>query len=386
MKRSNFLVVSGALMGVAALVLTRKAYFWSDTTQAVVLPPIGAALMMGMTIWIGRELFGRVTALGAGAICISCFAMIEAYGHVYVDTAMLYAALCMAIVALFLHAWRRHSRWASAGMWGAAGLAAAINGLLMPVTLLGSVTAVLLTHRLMIEAAKAARGETEDEPDRDASSGSGTIETTLRVMQPLIGMPLAAVIILTLWRYRPLDGSIWGYDLSWGAAMDFFYFYAPWILWLPWVLLWPLMVMHMFRQGAIDASSRLLGWILMVQMSVLSCLSPKPLEAALPMFGIGCVLAAFAARRASGWLWRRFGVRSRGWILGVHIAVAVGILLGWTQSILGVVVVTATAFAGCLMQKRCGWRSWQAIQNEWLIAAAMFVVVWIASGWGWPGR
>jgi len=248
------------------------------------LPSLLSGLaLIGLTIWLGRMLFDQATGLVAG-LMLATTATFFSYTH-NARPEMLYAAWCTAAVAGFVCAWRSadqspYSILASAGMWVSLALATLTKGPHVPAMLLVGFTGFLLSNKT---------------PWRGV----------WRVMQPVGGLCLYAAIALPWWwlvHQQLPDQGLADSELT-GKALRFdwtnildpgFIFRLPNLI-LPWIVFLPAGVVLIWSKRQRSEPARLLGWIVIWVIILLSLGSRRHTYYLLPVLGPVCVLLAAGA-------------------------------------------------------------------------------------------
>ncbi len=264
--------------------------------------------VVALTIFIGWRLWGRSIGLIAGILTLSNTGF-----SIFTHSArpeMLYTLFCTLQAALFLQAWRGKTgqKWAAWGMWAAMGAATLTKGPHIPLVIL---VALILVF---------ARGD---------------CIRALRLIRPATGSFLMIALAAPWWillgnkiGWDALGGSqLTGsrYEINLLNVFDPFFYYSGWQLLIPWMMLWPTMLLLVFKNRRMTAGARQIGIVILISFLILGFGGRKRLHHILPFMSLACVWMAFAVRRF-------FGARTqhqtlRSWIVPVHIFLAAGCII-----------------------------------------------------------
>ena len=246
------------------------------------IPSALAAVALAMTTCcLGTLLLGRSVGLGAGAI-VTTFLGFSRYAH-SARPEMVYALLCVGSLTCLIAAWRgvwpRAMPWAA---WTLIGLASLAKGPHVPAMMLAGFAIALALHP----------------PSRSRM---------LAILMPARGIALAAAISLWWWlaveqavgaeamAHSQLLGS--RFMLGARALLDPAYLYNIWPLLLPWVVLWPGLIMMLVRPGRMGHGARALTIVLAAGIMILTLGDEKRDHYLLPYLPLVAVLMSAAARR-----------------------------------------------------------------------------------------
>ncbi|MGD9366675.1 MAG: glycosyltransferase family 39 protein [Desulfobacteraceae bacterium] len=269
---------------------------------------LAGVAMVALTIFIGWRLWGRSIGLIAGILALSNTGF-----SVFTHSArpeMLYTLFCTLQTALFLQVWRGKTgqKWAAWGMWAAMGAATLTKGPHIPLVML--VAFILVFARTDYRRA-------------------------LRLIRPVTGSVLLIAIAAPWWillgykiGWDTLGGSqLTGarYELNFLNVFHPFFYYSGWQLLIPWMMLWPTMLLLVFKFRRMNAGARQIGIVILISFLMLGFGGRKRLHYILPFMSLACVWMAFAVRRFFGTKTQHQTFRS--WIVPGHIFLAAGCII-----------------------------------------------------------
>ncbi len=242
---------------------------------------IAAVALVMTTAGLGTLLFGRGIGLGAGAM-LSTFFGVSEYAH-SARPEMVYAAASFGALTCLIAAWRgvmpRAMPWAA---WTLIGLATLAKGPHVPAMMLAGLAIALALH---------PTGRTR----------------MLAILMPVRGIALAAAI--SVWWWIAVERAVGAEAMSQSqllgsrfmlgarALLDPAYLYTIWPLLLPWVVLWPGLVVMLVRPGRFGVAARALTIVLAAGIMILSVGDEKRDHYLLPYLPLAAVLMSAAARR-----------------------------------------------------------------------------------------
>ncbi len=255
-----------------------------------------------LVIWLGKRLFDNQVAGLAGLILATSWGFFT-YTH-NARPEMLYTALCTGIIVALVAIWqaeqqKRPSWQASFGLWALVGLATLAKGPHLPLLLILAAVGFF----------------------RQEGWSWGTLA---RRLNPFLGLILAASLSLPWW--WALDRSLGGdglagsqlsgtlFGLNFWGPLRLYYFHRPLQLFLPWLLLLPLVLVWVWRQRH-QPAVRLLLWLYLLPAIVLSFGFKQRifyiLPAVAPLFLLyAAALASWARQPLISPLWR--------WLIPIH--------------------------------------------------------------------
>lgn len=303
---------------------------WLDGTPAQIKPwharavsACAALVMTVLTFCAARLLYRRPVAMLATAFLITSLGFFN-YSH-DARPDMLYAALCAAGYVAFMGAWKASRpgvrNWSPYLMWGAYALATLSKGPQLPAM-------YLLASLLFCRLAGMTWGETG------------------RRLRPVTGLLLYALVTLPWWyliqqelggerlHNTQLSGSLLT-AVRFDQFYQFYYFYRPLLLVLPWIVFLPHAVLRLLPNRERIASDNLLLLYLLVPALLLSFGSQERWFYMLPSLPVMILLLAAGAE---SWVNRRQEPpRARQRLLFLCLAVAVMFVVagyrhtGWNE-------------------------------------------------------
>jgi len=296
---------------------------WLDGTPVTAfharLPSAIAGIgLVGLTLLVGRLLFGRATAVSAALILV-CTAGFLQYTH-NARPEMLYAFWCTAGLAAFVGSWKStvtaRAQWLAAhAMWLCFGLATLTKGPHFPAIFLAIFAGFLASERVGWRQA-------------------------WRILQPISGLLLMLAITLPWWwllkqhvgeetlKSSQLSGALLAPGLE--NVLDPYYLYRTAQLALPWLILFPVAAIITARWASADRRVLLLLGLILIPALLLSIGPQRRWYYMLPALAPMCLLLAVSLERLFAESNPEAALqRWLAWALPGQWVLAVGLLLGW---------------------------------------------------------
>lgn len=337
---------------------------------------LAGALIAGLTVLLGRRVYGEVTGITAGLVVMGCLGFVE-YGR-SARPDMVYGACCAAALLGWVSATlpergeKARRRDALFG-WAWAGVATLAKGPHVPAILALGVVAHLLIAKRRREVVPALRP-------------LAGIAVMLGICAPwVVAVVMGNSGAAGVWARQMFAGRAGADELSVLAWLTPFYVYEIPKLVLPWAVTLPFGMFVAFVKGRKDlAPGRALVWVVLVTAGVMSLSNHRRDYYMLPILA---PLGVLMARGTMDWLDRmlqRDGFRRRiiGALCALFAALACG--LAWRAATAGTEVMPrATEAAGALALVGLAawlWR-WSGAEAEGLarLAAGGVIVVFLAT-------
>lgn len=344
-----------------------------------IVSAVGGVILVAMTMWTAAQLFSAPVGLMAGLLCATSYGFFTWTHNARSD--MLYAAICAAMIGLWVMSWKAKGRGRRAligtyGLWVMFGLGTLCKGPHIPAIFVGAFGLVMAMHA----------------PSRPL---------VWKVLRPATGLIVAMAIALPWWAMlywrigdRLFESQLAGsrYELGIWQVVDPYYFYRAWQHVLPWVALWPAGLAAVFTRRRINFAARAMGVIILIGLIVLSFGGGKRWLYALPLLGPLCVVMAFAGRRMLTQFYGS-GVLRPGVLLSGHAIAAAAALAGmwWMHQqggdvstldsakvIAGLLIMAVSVGAAWMWAKQE--RDWRMGRAEMVGAALVFAVMFQAGG------